>query len=299
MISQRFVVGVLIGVLLGGGTGWFINQRVARCAYVPLIADNLLPNASLAQNHSGASLPDGWVAGAPGVQTGTFALDGDQRSIQLMGIANYVQTPPISVQPGRAYCFNGHAITDSDRGSPTRVRVTFRWLDQQGQELVTRTTPWQPVVLWQAAAPPDSWSPIAATFSAPTEARTLLVRVAPASDDRVYLDGFQVRRTVKRHQPSPALSREPPAPPESPDPEASPISLAPWPDGRQAAISFSFDWETAMAGLIHSRSVGDPMPIPTRSNGASACARASPPRSASSAPMGYAPPTTPPGIPSF
>lgn len=251
------MVGVLIGVLLGGGAGWFINQRVARCAYVPLIADNLLPNANLARGSDDTSLPQGWVAGAPGVQVGTFALDGDQRSLQLMGIANFVQTPPIPVQPGRAYCFTGHAITDSGKGSSTRVRVTFRWLDGQGQELVARTTPWQPVVLWQEAAPPDGWSRIAATFTAPPEASTLLIRIAPSSDDRVYLDVFQVRRTVKgaRQKPAADSGQSVPGPGSL---EKSPFALAPWPDGTQAAVSFSFDWETTMAGLIHSRSVGDP-----------------------------------------
>jgi hypothetical protein len=30
--------------------------------------------------------------------------------------------------------------------------------------------------------------------------------------------------------------------------------VEPWPEGHRAALSFSFDWETAMGGLIHSRS---------------------------------------------
>jgi hypothetical protein len=33
-----------------------------------------------------------------------------------------------------------------------------------------------------------------------------------------------------------------------------PIGIAPWPNGYRAAVSFSFDWETTMGGLIHSRS---------------------------------------------
>lgn len=31
-----------------------------------------------------------------------------------------------------------------------------------------------------------------------------------------------------------------------------------WPAGKRAAVAFTFDWETAMGGLVHSRSVGDP-----------------------------------------
>ena len=34
--------------------------------------------------------------------------------------------------------------------------------------------------------------------------------------------------------------------------------IACWPLGRRAAVAFTFDWETAMGGLIHSRSVNDP-----------------------------------------
>ncbi|RRR69139.1 MAG: hypothetical protein EI684_16485 [Candidatus Viridilinea halotolerans] len=41
---------------------------------------------------------------------------------------------------------------------------------------------------------------------------------------------------------------------------ATPLSYTPpcWPAGKVAAVAFTFDWETAMGGLIHSRSVGDP-----------------------------------------
>jgi hypothetical protein len=34
----------------------------------------------------------------------------------------------------------------------------------------------------------------------------------------------------------------------------SPVQIEPWPNGYRAALSFSFDWETTMGGLIHSRS---------------------------------------------
>jgi peptidoglycan/xylan/chitin deacetylase (PgdA/CDA1 family) len=36
------------------------------------------------------------------------------------------------------------------------------------------------------------------------------------------------------------------------------VQLSPWPSGARAAVSFSFDWETTMGGLIHSRSLDDP-----------------------------------------
>ncbi|WP_141508760.1 twin-arginine translocation signal domain-containing protein [Candidatus Chloroploca asiatica] len=49
-------------------------------------------------------------------------------------------------------------------------------------------------------------------------------------------------------------SRLPPAPTET---SVLP-RLATWPAGRRAAVAFTFDWETAMGGLVHSRSIGDP-----------------------------------------
>src|SRR3954465_4572087 len=58
---------------------------------------------------------------------------------------------------------------------------------------------------------------------------------------------MHVRATPNRPTPSPQLR--------------SPISINPWPNGYRAALSFSFDWETAMGGLIHSRSIDDPNAI--------------------------------------
>jgi peptidoglycan/xylan/chitin deacetylase (PgdA/CDA1 family) len=37
--------------------------------------------------------------------------------------------------------------------------------------------------------------------------------------------------------------------------QLAPVAVQPWPRGAQAAVSFSFDWETTMGGLIHSRSL--------------------------------------------
>ncbi len=256
---------VLIGLLLVSIAlrMWIVvRQRAAQCAAVPLLAENLLPNADLAQVGQAGPLPQGWQAGAPGVQVGAFALDGDARSLQLMGIANYVQTPAIAVQPGKTYCFVGHAITDSDSERGTFVQVTFRWLDQAGNLLHTMSSDWQPVVLWQAESPPESWSRIQAAFTAPPRAATLHVRIAPASDDRVYLDVMRVQQSLAAEEPEQTHESQAMLESQQPvgdgDSATSLCRLAPWPQGRRAAVSFSFDWETTMAGLIHSRSVGDP-----------------------------------------
>jgi hypothetical protein len=248
------VLGIVTLVLLLGGVGlvFFAQQRLANCAYIPLFAPELLPNADLALRGDPPSLPQGWQAGAPGVQLGEFAVDGDERALQLIGIANYVQTPPISVQAGQSYCFRGLAMTDSVLGSATQLQVVFRWLNAEGELLAEQQSDWQPVVLWQPDNPPEHWSSIGAAFLAPPGASTLHVRLRPASDDRIYLDAMHVRPGG-----IPAIPPEDLRAAEDANQPALP-ALMPWPAGQRAALSFSFDWETAMGGLVHSRSVGDP-----------------------------------------
>src|SRR5262249_23534507 len=154
--------------------------------------------------------------------------------------ANYVATPPIAVQPGRSYCFAGQALTDSANTSATRLRAIFSWRDASGGELAADMTDWQTVVLWQKDAPPAGWAPINAAFQAPPGAASLVVRIEPASDDRIYLDHMHVQATTDHG-------------PRTTDRGQHAVLVQPWPNGYRAAVSFSFDWETAMGGLIHSR----------------------------------------------
>jgi hypothetical protein len=247
MLTKTRLLGIFFGcVLLAGlAAGFVVRERMARCAAVPLLAENLLPNADMMRPAASSPLPEGWQAGAPGVQRSDFAMDGDGRALQLMGIANYIQLPPVAVEPGQSYCVRGHAISDTAQGSPVRLRLNFRWLDSAGELLTTNATPWQPAVPWEPYNPPAGWAIIGGAFRAPADAHTLRVRVQPSADDRVYVDAVAVRRGG--------------TPPE-PTPEAAPtaVQVQPWPNGQRAALSFSFDWETTMGGLIHSRSVGDP-----------------------------------------
>jgi hypothetical protein len=256
---RRGILLVLLGsALLGlGGVVLLARERLARCASVPLLAGELLPNAALAP--AGAShMPESWGRAANGVELRGpaigngqgFDLDGDGRALQLIGIANSVATPPIGVRPGRSYCFAGQAITDSEKASATRLRAVFSWRDASGRTLAEDTTDWQPVVLWRKDAPPVGWSSIDAAFQAPAEAFALVVRLEPASDDRIYLDHMHVQSTIDRR--TGVQLNAPTIGPGQPQ-----VLIQPWPGGRRAALSFSFDWETAMGGLIHSRSRAD------------------------------------------
>jgi peptidoglycan/xylan/chitin deacetylase (PgdA/CDA1 family) len=255
MLPRRLLFGaailsVCVGVL---GVLSFIQQRVDRCAYVPLLAAELLPNATLSASNDTPGMPVGWARGAGGVQLRGpavdgqgFDLDGDGRALQMIGIANYVQTPPMPVRGYSRYCFSGFALSDSPLDSTTRVRLVFRWADAAGNALPANTTVWQPVRLWTPAT--RDWSPIRASFMSPPNAASLAVRIEPASDDRIYLDAMHVRSggadLMADFSDDHVLTHD--------------LTVLPWPDGRKAAVAFSFDWETAMGGLIHSRSVGDP-----------------------------------------
>jgi peptidoglycan/xylan/chitin deacetylase (PgdA/CDA1 family) len=255
MVSRRVLLGaailsVLVGLL---GVLLFAQQRAARCAYVPLLAAELLPNPGLAPG-PGPGMPAGWAAAAAGAQLrgpavdgAGFDLDGDGRAIQLIGIANYAQTPPAPAAPGTRYCFSGFALTDSPLGSAARARLVFRWADASGQALAADASAWQPVRLWTPAT--RDWSPLQGSFVAPPGAASLAVRVEPASDDRIYLDAMHLR--AGGADLADLADQTPPAAPSA-------LKLAPWPGGRRAAVAFTFDWETAMGGLVHSRSLGDP-----------------------------------------
>jgi peptidoglycan/xylan/chitin deacetylase (PgdA/CDA1 family) len=255
MLSRRLLLGAAILSILVGALGVmiYVQQRVDRCAYVPLLAPELLPNAALAAPGDIPGLPAGWARAAGGVQLRGpavdgqgFDLDGDGRALQLIGIANYAQTPPVPVSPGQRYCFSGFALTDSPLDSATRARLVFRWLDAAARPLSADTTGWRPVRLWTPAT--RDWSPLTGSFVAPPAAVSLAVRVEPASDDRIYLDAMHIRQGG--YEVDERFS-------DLYAPLDFPRAL-PWPGGHRGAVAFTFDWETAMGGLVHSRSVGDP-----------------------------------------
>src|SRR5690349_12001418 len=123
---------VALLVLIGGIAA--AQSRLATCAPVPLIGDNLLPNAGLNRTDPSSLLPDGWAAQAPGAQLRGPAIDSegfdynqDGRALQLIGIANWVEMPAVSVTPGQRYCATIRALTDSEHQSATHARLVFRW----------------------------------------------------------------------------------------------------------------------------------------------------------------------------
>jgi hypothetical protein len=244
------ILVLCVGVVGLGGAALLVRGRLARCAAVPLLADDRLPPIDFARlapgGAAGVALPEGWSGLALGVQVGDFTVSGKGHSFQLIGIANALQTPAMAVRPGETYCVAAQALADS-LVSGTRLRAAFHWLDQRGAPLAEDRTDWQVVRRWQGPEDRGGWSRVVGVFRAPAGADRLVISFHPASDDRIYLDDIHVRPALDEQRIPPAAAGE-----------RSPVTVAPWPHDRAAALSFSFDWETAMGGLIHSRSVDDP-----------------------------------------
>ncbi len=190
-----------------------------------------------------SGLPDGWQAGAPGVRIGQFSADGAGKSVHMLGIATWLSLPVQSVVSGQTYCVRTLALADSP--SMTAVRSRWIWTGADGFR-VERLGEWQAVRAWVGVDDIRPWSVIADHDRAPVGATHLEVRFEPASDDRVYLDKIEFRTSVLSRQLTQIGT------------QSSPLKIRPWPAGYNAAVSFSYDWETTMGGLIHSRSVDDP-----------------------------------------
>lgn len=238
------IVVALIGAAASAAVYWRANPQ---CAALP--GGDLLPNSDFSADVDGDNLPDGWDAAVKGpvhlAAEGDYTVTGHGRSIQIIGIANALYSPKIAVQPGVSYCVVAQALADQ-APAPTKIQVRFHWLDAAGVEAAQDTTGWLAV----KTPAGGGWSILRGSFSAPPDSAGLRVSFHPASDDRIYLDEVHLR-----HGGAPLLGQRPIAPQPAPKPA---VAIAPWPDGKQAALSFSFDWETAMGGLIHSRSVEDP-----------------------------------------
>lgn len=242
---------VVLGVLLIGAGMALAQERIGRCAAVPWLADDLLAAPDFTNlapgTPSGVLLPAGWSAAATGVQIGDFTVSGSGRSFQVLGIANHLRTPDVAVRPGASYCAVAQALADSV--SATRVRLGFHWLDAGGAVVRTDWSGWQEVRRWNGPADTQPWSLIGSGFTAPSGVARLAVTFHPASDDRIYLDTIRIR---------PGRFPASGEPPLQSSAQPAGVTALPWPNGARAALSFSFDWETTMGGLIHSRSVDDP-----------------------------------------
>ncbi|MFM2032143.1 MAG: hypothetical protein RLZZ297_908 [Chloroflexota bacterium] len=187
-------------------------------------------------------LPPGWTAGAPGVRVGTFSVAGGH-SVHLLGIGTWFGLPPQPVNGGAHLCVRAAALADST--SATKIRTRWVWTLADGSTR-SQVGPWHAVRAWGGSADTKPWSTVVDTTVAPAHASQVEVRFEPASDDRLYVDQISVR-TSHVGSALPIV--------DTPDTH---VRIRPWPAGTNAAVSFSYDFESAMGGLVHSRSVDDP-----------------------------------------
>jgi peptidoglycan/xylan/chitin deacetylase (PgdA/CDA1 family) len=248
-VIKRFVGAVVVAcVLLGVAASGYLWLN-PRCGAG--VAGELLPNAAMASDGDNDGIPDGWSAAVKGpARQVTSTVTGEGFAMLLIGIGNSLQTPEALVVAGSDYCLVAQALTD--RGSeptygPTALQLRFHWLDTFGNPVGEHVSAWLPV----KTPVGGGWSQLRVAARAPERAARLYVSMHPASDDPIYIDEVGLRRGGGARLIDTA-SAAPAAPP------ADAIRVAPWPDGKRAALSFSFDWETTMGGLIHSRSAGDP-----------------------------------------
>ena len=237
-MQRPYFIAICIGtILVIGGFAAITREHQCRAPWQNLLLDDG------ALNDVTEGLPEGWSAGAPGVRVGTFSVDGGT-SVHLMGIGTWLGLPPLQTHEGAHICVRAEALADSV--SATKVRTRWIWTLENGS-LVTQISPWRTVRRWNGQSDHAPWSQLTATSVAPPGAVELRVRFEPASDDRMYLDTISARAS---HVGSALAVVD-----ASGD---SPLTIRPWPAGANAAVSFSYDFESAMGGLVHSRSVDDP-----------------------------------------
>jgi hypothetical protein len=240
MLKHRFLyIGIIVGLGVVVSLFWSITrEQQCQARWQPVLLDDHALDAAT------DNLPTGWVAGAPGVRLGEFSVAGGH-SVHMLGIGTWLGLPTIPVVAGKSYCVAARVLADS----PSVTAVRTRWLWRNGATVIAeRVGDWQMVRRWGGVTDQQPWSLYHQTDVAPAGATSLEVRYEPASDDRIYLDQFVVRPSYVGS----ALADVVPA-------SAQFIHIRPWPAGYNAAVSFSYDWETAMGGLVHSRSNDDPL----------------------------------------
>src|SRR5690349_5019209 len=110
MVSRQLLLAATAASLLLGLLGVFLYMqgRAAGCLAVPLMAPELLPNADLRAGEG--KLPAGW-GGTATISATTFTVLRGGRSLQVLGIASYAQTPEVRpVRAGQRYCFVAQAL---------------------------------------------------------------------------------------------------------------------------------------------------------------------------------------------
>jgi peptidoglycan/xylan/chitin deacetylase (PgdA/CDA1 family) len=212
------ILVVLILLALAAFAGWRLSRRPA---LMPLGAGgNLLPNPGFQEDRDGDGRPDAWDLG-PAAEWADWTItpQAGGHSLRLTGSASYARSAPVLAWPGQRYQVTLQALADAP--DPGRLQVIFLWEDT-GREVV-----WRQGGEWQEV-PARGWRLLTWQMIAPADATGLSILLRPAGDDPIYLDDVRLSEDGVR--------------------------LEPFPDYQRAALAITLDWETAMGGLVHSRS---------------------------------------------
>ena len=225
-IAMKWLVGrrilfVLVAAGLLALAGVAIWRLSCRPASPPLHASgNLLVNPGFQDDTDGDHRPDGWETGPAAELTDWLITpEAGGYSLRMTGNASYVRSAMVMVWAGKRYHLSLQALTDA--AGPNRIQAVFLWEDTRREVVLRQEGPWLEV-------PSRHWRLLSFAGEAPAGAAGLSILLRPAGDGPVYLDDLR-------------LSEEG-------------VRLEPFPDYADAAMAFTFDWETAMGGLIHSRS---------------------------------------------
>jgi peptidoglycan/xylan/chitin deacetylase (PgdA/CDA1 family) len=219
-VLQRTLLFLAVAGLLviGGVAAWRLSRRPAP---PPLYAHgNLLVNPGFQDDADGDGRPDGWEVGpAAELADWTITPQAGGHSLRLTGSASYARSAALLAWPGKRYQLSLQALTDA--ATPNRLQVVFLWEDTRREVVARQNSAWLEV-------PARQWRLLTAEAEAPADAVGLAILVRPAGDDPIYLDDLRLAEDGVR--------------------------LEPFPDYKRAALAFTLDWETAMGGLVHSRS---------------------------------------------
>lgn len=197
---------------------WRLAQRTPT---TPLYASgNLLVNPGFQEDANGDGLPDGWETG-PATELSEWLItpEAGGYSLRMTGSASYIRSCAIATWPGKIYQLSLQALTDADQAN--RLQAIFLWENSRREVILRQEGDWQQV-------PARQWRLLAYSAQAPAGAAGLTILLRPAGDDPVYVDDLSLAE--------------------------SGVRLELFPDYAHAALAFTLDWETAMGGLIHSRS---------------------------------------------
>lgn len=219
LLRRILPIAAAVGLLaLAGLAVWRLYKPPPRA---PIYAHgNLLVNPGFQDDADGNGCPDGWECGpAAELADWTIRPDPGGHSLRLTGNNSFARSAAIAVWPGKRYRLTLQAMTDAS--TPNRLQAVFLWEDTRREVILRQGSLW-------LEAPAREWRMLMAEATAPAEAVGLTLLLRPAGDDALYLDDL-------------CLSEEG-------------VRLESYPDYRQAALAITLDWETAMGGLIHSRS---------------------------------------------